>query len=115
MNKAAKITEEARKFLTNPNGLNLQENDVLHFFLRHVSRLGLRRVYDVYIVRGKDLVRITHSVAAVCGYRYDAKKQGLIVDGYGFSAANEIAQRLWPLVTNDGMIPPYGMPYHDHM
>lgn len=108
-------SNDARRWLTNPDGINLQPTDKLHCFLRHVARSGLRRVYDVYIVRGQELVRITHSVAAVCGYRYDTMKQGLIVDGHGFSAACDIAHALSRALFPHVKFQSGSMPYHDHM
>lgn len=106
--------EEAHKYLAGPDGLNIQPNDILHVFLRHVSRSGLRRVYDVYLGRNSDLYRISHAVALVCGFRYDRKKQGIVFDGHGYSAANEISYHMGALLfpgTNRGS----GMLYRDHL
>lgn len=90
--------DRAIQHLTGECGLNLQPNDILHVFLRHVSRSGLRRVYDVYLGRGGDLYRITNSVADLCGFRYDNKHQGISFDGFGYCAAAEIAYHMGALL-----------------
>lgn len=79
----------------------LSPNTTIHTFLRHRSESGLTRWYDAYIIKDNDLFRLTWSIATVLDYSYDRRWDALKIQGYGFSATNEIALGLGQVLHND--------------
>jgi len=68
----------------------LRAGDTIYTKCIHVSRSGMYRVIDVYIARGKEIIRLSYSVSAACGLRYDRHHEGIGIGGCGFSAGDSI-------------------------
>ena len=64
------------------------------YFLQRHSKTGARRYLRVFVVVGGEIVCVTHYVARACDFRLDSSRQEIVIDGGGFSAANEIASDL---------------------
>lgn len=71
--------------------------------LNHVSKSGMRRVVDLYVVKGGDLRRITWSAAKALGWGYQRSPggtEGLKLDGcgmdMGFHAVYTLSSVLYP-------------------
>lgn len=67
------------------------ESDV--YFIQRHSRTGARRYLRIFIVSGGQIICVTNAIARACGFRlHDAFE--IVIDGGGFSAANEIVDGL---------------------
>lgn len=68
--------------------------------LNHVSRSGMYRVIDCYIIQNNELLRISYSVAKALDYRYDRKHEGIGVSGVGmdmgYSIVHDLSYVLFP-------------------
>lgn len=66
----------------------------------HVSRSGMSRVMDAYVIRNNEPLRITWSVADAVDWRYDQRYEGVKVDGcgmdMGFHLVYTLSQVLYP-------------------
>ena len=71
----------------------------LYTVLRHVSRSGMMRVLDVYVIRNNEPLRITRSVAALLDYPYNRTHDGVTVTGcgmdMGFQVVYEVSRKLY--------------------
>lgn len=81
---------QARKMLakTCPPGTTV------HTVLRHRSRSGMYRVIDCYVIKGGEMLRISWSVAAITGLRYDRKHEGVGIGGCGMDMGYAIVNSL---------------------
>jgi hypothetical protein len=61
----------------------LKPGDAVYTVLRHVSRSGMYRVLDVFIIRDNKPRRISWTVSRALGWRYDARHDGVGVGGAG--------------------------------
>lgn len=66
----------------------------IHTNIRHVSRSGMYRVINCYVIKGGDMIRISWSVATVCGFRYDDRHEGIGVSGCGMDMGFHIVYTL---------------------
>lgn len=68
--------------------------------LRHVSRSGMMRAIDVYVIHDNNLQRITWSVAKATGEKYSNKYDALEVGGagmdMGFAVVYGLSRTLYP-------------------
>jgi len=78
----------------------LSPGDVVYCVLRHVSRSGMKRVIDLYVIREGDLCRISWSVSRALGWKLDGSHDGIVVNGcgmdMGFHLVYSLGQALWP-------------------
>ena len=51
--------------------------------LKHVSRSGMKRVIDVYVIRDNRPYRLSWSAAELMGWTYDRNHEGIVVGGCG--------------------------------
>lgn len=61
----------------------IRPGDTVFTILRHVSRSGMSRVIDVVVFKDNHVFNIGSLVAKFLGYAYDAKREGVKVDGAG--------------------------------
>lgn len=77
----------------------LEPEQCVYTKLNHVSRTGMKRVIDLYVVKGGEIVRITWNVAAAINGSYDRKREGLIMNGcgmdMGFAAVYDLSHTLF--------------------
>lgn len=77
----------------------LKPGETVYTILRHVSKSGMSRVIDLFVMRDNEPRRITWSVCQALGYAYDRKHEGLHVSGYsmdmGFHVVYSLARALW--------------------
>lgn len=64
----------------------MRKGDTVYTILKHVSRSGMRRVLDLYIIRKGEPLRITWSAALALRQPYDRKHEGLVTDACGMDA-----------------------------
>lgn len=90
--ETAEATERLREILS--------PGDVVRTKLDHVSRSGMTRWIDLYVIRDNEPVRITRSAADVTGYTYDRRRDALKIEGcgmdMGFAAVYSLSLRLFP-------------------
>lgn len=98
MNKTK--TAERQEAVTELKQL-LSKGDTVYTVLRHVSRSGMSRVMDLYIMRDNQPRRITWSAAKALDWGYSTRpgNEGLKVGGcgmdMGFHAVYTLASVLW--------------------
>lgn len=85
--------EELKKFLN--------KNETVYTVLRSVSRTGMSRVMDLFVIRDNQPRRITWQAAKALGWAYSTRpgSEGLKVGGcgmdMGFHAVYSLAGTLW--------------------
>ncbi len=62
--------------------------------LRHVSRSGMMRAIDCYVIQDNEPRRITWSVAKACGMTYNRKHEALSVGGCGMDMGFHVVYNL---------------------
>ncbi len=61
----------------------LRTGDTVHCVLRNVSRSGMSRVIDLFVIRKGDRVNIGHTASVALDSGWDRKRQGIRVGGCG--------------------------------
>lgn len=88
-------TELARKQIA-PHLFNAPQGLALVILFRGRSTSGMARWFDVYAIdtdgADRPLLRLTWSVATLCGMKYDTKREAIRINGCGFSGAQDIAE-----------------------
>lgn len=78
----------------------IKPGDTVYTVLRHVSKSGMMRAIDVYIIENGEPSRITWQVGKACGYAYNRKHEALTVNGcgmdMGFAVVNDLGYYLFP-------------------
>lgn len=68
--------------------------------LRHVSRSGMQRVIDLFIIKDGTVINIGPSAAKAMGDRFDYKRDGIVVGGcemdMGFHLVYNLGRALFP-------------------
>ena len=88
---------ESREFLTDIATMKDYETTVF-CVLRHVSRSGMQRTIDLFVVRNGGIIRIGFHAARLAGYRWDSDRQGIKVNGcgmdMGFAVVDNLRRRM---------------------
>ena len=78
----------------------LKPGDSVYTTVRHVSRSGMMRVIDLYVMQDNEPRRITWLACEATGIAYNRKHEGMRMDGCGmdmcFAAVYELGHALWP-------------------
>ena len=78
----------------------LKPGDTVFTVLRHVSRSGMSRLIDCYIIEGNEAHWISSRVAKAVGFSFDDKKDSIRVGGcgmdMGFHIVYELSHVLFP-------------------
>jgi hypothetical protein len=72
----------------------LKPGDTVYTALKHVSRSGMYRVIDTYVMKDNIPLRISWSVAEVTGFGYDKRHEGVKASGCGMDMGFEIVYNL---------------------
>lgn len=85
---------EARRDLLNV----LSDGATVWCVLRSVSRSGMARTMDFFVIEYNTPIRITHDIATVLGYRLARQGSGLVAEGcgmdMGFAVVNSLSHAL---------------------
>lgn len=77
----------------------LKPEQCVYTKLNYVSRSGMKRVIDLYVVSGNEIVRITWNAAAAINGNYDIKREGLTMNGcgmdMGFAAVYDLSHAVF--------------------
>lgn len=73
--------------------LDIRPGDVVYTTIRSVSRSGMQRTVDLYIVRNNKLEWISGRVAEILGLRR-SRDGAVVIGGCGFDVGFEIVHRL---------------------
>lgn len=71
----------------------LKPGDTVYTLLRHVSKSGMMRRIDLYIIRDNEPRRISYLVADALGYKI-GEKQGIVVSGCGMDMGYHLVNNL---------------------
>jgi len=78
----------------------IDPGDVIYTNMLHVSKSGMYRVMDVFIIKDNIPLRLTWSVADAIQERYDRKHEGIGVSGcgmdMGFHVVYNLSRVLYP-------------------
>jgi len=92
-----------KKYFDNPpinDYQKVREYFTVYTKLDHVSKSGMMRVIDLYVIRDNVPLRISWSAALATGYKYNQKHEGMQMDGcgmdMGFAAVYALSRALWP-------------------
>ena len=86
--------EKLRKFI-NPG-------DTVFTKLNHVSKSGMMRVIDVFVIKDNEPLRFSWSVADAIGATYDRKHEGVKVTGCGMDMGFAIVYDMGRVMFPDG-------------
>lgn len=97
MTKAARAEqEEAREVLREI----LKPGDTVYTVLRHVSRSGMMRAIDAYVIEDDSPRWISTYAARAAGYKYSRKYEAIEMGGcgmdMGFALVYGLSRALWP-------------------
>ncbi len=70
--------------------------------LRHVSRSGMQRALDVYVMEDNQPSRITWHVAVACGFTYSERHEALTVGGCGMDMGFAVVYDLSATLFREG-------------
>jgi len=77
----------------------LEPGDTVWTTLKHVSRSGMYRVIDLYVIKDNEPLRLSYSAGMLCE-GYDRRHEGARASGVGmdmgFSLVYDLSYRLWP-------------------
>ena len=87
----------------------LYPGEVIYTQCQHVSKSGMTRWLDLYVMKNNQPHRITWDVCAAAGYTFCNRRGQLKIEGcgmdMGFSAVYNLGRSLWPAGTDS----PHGM------
>ena len=90
---------ERKEAIEKLHGL-IEPGDVIYTNMLHVSKPGMYRVMDVFIIKDNIPLRLTWSVADAIQERYDRKHEGIGVTGcgmdMGFHVVYNLSRVLYP-------------------
>lgn len=96
------VKEDLRKYFSTPpqDPEQFREYFTVYTKLCHVSKSGMMRVIDTYIVRNNVILRLSWSAAIATGHKYNIKHEGVQADGcgmdMGFHIVYGLSRSLWP-------------------
>lgn len=84
----------------------LNKGETVYTILRGVSRSGMTRYFDCYIIRTNDLIKISDQVAETLGrtYHYKTYPFGIICRGSGMDMAFELVYSYSQKLFRDGYL-----------
>lgn len=97
---------EARRILF--EDFKIKPNDSIYTKVTHVSRSGMSRKIQAFMVRDDDIVNITRWVAAVNDDRYDRDSREITVNGCGMDMCFDLVYRLGHYLWPEGTPEPHG-------
>jgi len=110
MRKEEREKQEAREYLQRI----LKPGDTIYTKLVHVSRSGMYRVIDLYVIRENQLIRISHSVGVLLE-GYDRRHEGTKAHGCGMDMGFHLVYNLgYALYPNGYECIGKGCPSNDH-
>jgi hypothetical protein len=89
--------EEAIEYLKE----SIKPDDTIYVILRHVSKSGMSRLLDLYLIKDGRPFRITWNAARALEVPYDRRREALRIGGYGTDVAFEAAYHLGWAIFND--------------
>ncbi len=84
---------ESREFLTDIATMKDYETTVF-CVLRHVSRSGMKRTIDLFVVRNGGIMRIGFHAARLIGRTWNSEREGIVVGGCGMDMGFEVVDSL---------------------
>lgn len=72
----------------------IRAGTTVYSVLRHVSRSGMYRTVDFYVIYGNRISRITWSMCRALGMRYDERHQAIGIGGCGYDVGHHAVMNL---------------------
>jgi hypothetical protein len=89
-------------------GLGLKAGDTVYSVLRHVSKSGMSRNIDFYIIKNDQPLWLTGTIANLLGIKRSNSGEGVTIKGcgtdVGFDTVYNLGKTIWP----DGTPEPHG-------
>jgi len=100
----------------------LRPGDTVYTILRNVSRSGMSRTVDAYIMQNNEPRRLSWAIARAIGLTYDKTHEGIKVGGcgmdVGFEVVYHLGYALWPdgfdCIGSESQTCGRGCPSNDH-
>ena len=87
------------------NTLGIKPGDIIYTKLEHVSKSGMTRWLNLYVIKDNEPLRITWAVCQVADFKYSERHEALKIEGcgtdMGFSAVYQLGHALWPNGTSE--------------
>ncbi len=82
----------------------LKEGDTVYTILRHVSKSGMQRRIDCYVIRNNEPQYISYYLAKACGYSINraSGKEGVVTNGCGMDMGFDMVYNLSYAIFNKG-------------
>ncbi|OAM89712.1 hypothetical protein OH491_16465 [Termitidicoccus mucosus] len=80
---------------------SLRPGDTVYVILRHVSKSGMSRLIDLYLIKNGRPFRITWTAAKALELTYDRRQESLRINGCGTDVGFEAVYNLGWAVLND--------------
>lgn len=90
--------EEAIEYLKE----QIKPGDTIYTILRHVSKSGMSRLIDLYLMKGNQPFRVTWSTAKALRYPYDRRREALRIGGCGTDVGFSTVYNLGYALFGDG-------------
>lgn len=111
MNAKDKERQEAIETLRK----HINPGDTLHTVLRHVSKSGMYRVIDVFVIKDNVPIRLSYSAAKAIGVKYDSRHEGAGMGGCGMDMGFSLIYDIGSVLFRDGYeCTGEGCPSNDH-
>lgn len=98
MNRSAKERENSIERLKSM----LKPGETVYTKIVHVSRSGMYRTLDAYVIRDNSPVKITFLTCTAIDYRYDVKHDALGISGCGMDMGFEVVYNIGRVLFPDG-------------
>ena len=80
----------------------IKPGDTVYTVLRSVSKSGMSRTLDVYLIEDSDPMRITWSVSKAAGFTYSDRAEAIRADGCGMDMGFHVVYNLSRVLFPDG-------------
>lgn len=100
--KQKQEAQESIAFLLQHYGDALRPGSTVYTVLRSVSRSGMSRDIDLYVIENGEPHRITFHAARACGFTYSRKTEALRVGGCGMDMGFHVVSTLSHVLYPDG-------------
>lgn len=112
----AQLAEQERQGYIEKLRMKLHPSDIVYTKMTHVSRSGMFRVIDAFIIRNNEPKSIAYHIAHALGWKLSPKHDGIEVGGCGMDMGFRLVYSLSGALFPDGFdCIGVGCPANDHL